>query len=284
MSVAVPSALEALQRWMLDTLMQPRRADRTVIAAQLLPGAFLDAGASLAIYQRSYILRLRKCLAGQFPATRHALGESVFDAFADAYLAACPSDSYTLDALGRRFPGWLEETRIDRDQPPEEREDWIDFMVDLAHFEQALFVLYDAHGSEAGLPPPLKWPGADTQDGDLRLAPGLQLVRFRHAVAWYYHEVRAGRTPEFPPPAPMQAAIVRQDYKTVTYPLSALHFRFLEAVRAQGSVAAALAAIAAWSGRPLETVTRSWATEVRARWIAAGFFVTDGGVHPISCA
>lgn len=265
--------LEAVQRWMLGTLTAPRRAESAAIETQLLPGAFLDAAASLAIYQRSYILRLRKCLAGQFPATRHALGEEVFDAFADAYLAACPSDSYTLDALGRRFPDWLEQTRIDRDQPPEAREDWIDFMVDLAHYEHALFVLYDAPGTEAGLPPPLQWPDVDTDDASLRLAPGLKLVRYRHAVAWYYHEVRAGRSPAFPPPAPMQAVIVRLDYKTVTYPVSDLHFRFLEAVRERGNVAAALRDVATWSGRSLEVVTRSWASEVRGRWMAAGFFV-----------
>lgn len=266
------SALAATQRWMLGALLQPRQTERAAIEAQLLPGPFLDAGAALAIYQRSYLLRLRKCLAAQFPATRHALGEALFDAFAEAYLAACPSESYTLDALGRRFGDWLEQTRIDRDQPPEKREDWIDFMVDLANYEHTLFALYDAPGTEAGLPPPWRWPDRDTDDARLRLAPGLTLVRYRHAVAWYYHEVRAGRAPPFPPAAPMQAAILRLDYKTVTYPLSPVHFRFLEAVR-RSNVAAALADVATWSGLPLEAVTRSWESEVRERWMAAGFFV-----------
>ena len=272
--MTAPSPLCALQRWMLDALTAPLRTDRAAVHDWLLPGPFLDASACLAIYQRSYILRLRKCLAGQFPATRYALGDDVFDEFADAYLRAYPSDSYTLDALGRRFPAWLDETRIDRDCPPEAREDWIDFMVDLASYERELFVLYDAPGVEAGLPPHLCWPDLDTDDAALMLQPCVAIVRYRHAVAWYYHEVRAGRAPGFPPLSPMQAVIARHEYQTTTYPVSALHFRFLESVRTRGNVAAALADVADWSGRSVDAVTRSWATEVRRRWIEASFFVT----------
>jgi hypothetical protein len=267
--------LDALQRWMLDALAAPGNFDRASVAERLLPGPQLDAGACLAIYRRSYVLRLRKCLAAQFPATRHALGAALFDDFADAYLRACPPDSYTLDALGRRFAGWLEETRIDRDRPVEAREDWIDFMVDLARYERELFVLYDAPGHEAGLPPGCQWPAPDTDDAALTLQRCLVLKHYRHAVPWYYHEVRAGRRPGFPPPAEMHAVILRRDYRTVTYPVGPLHFRFLEAVRARGNVAAALADVAAWTGRPLEAVVRSWQSEVRRPWIDAGFFVAD---------
>ncbi|MFP3656554.1 DNA-binding domain-containing protein, partial [Burkholderia sp. SIMBA_052] len=82
----------------------PDGVDADTIAATLLPGPKLSASACLAIYQRSYILRLRKCLEEQFPASYHALGAALFADFADEYLRACPSDSYTLHELGRRFP------------------------------------------------------------------------------------------------------------------------------------------------------------------------------------
>ena len=105
--------LPGLQRWMLDALFAPERADADVVATTLLPGPRLPAAACLAIYQRSYILRLRKCLEEQFPACRHALGAGLFADFADEYLRACPSDSYTLHELGRRFPQWLQDSRPD---------------------------------------------------------------------------------------------------------------------------------------------------------------------------
>jgi len=264
---AISNSMEAYQRWMFEALVAPRSADRAQIDAILLPGAHIDATAALAIYQRSYILRLRKCLEEQFPATCHALGEGLFCDFADEYLRTCPSDSYTLYELGRRFPAWLEENRPDRDAAPEARESWIDFMVDLASYERALFHLFDAPGPEGKTLPAL-----EATDNALTLEPSLVLASYRFPVAWYYHEVRAGKTPPVPAPTPQAVAIVRRDFQTTTYPLSPLHFRFLTLVREQGGINQALEAIANWTGRPLEAVQQSWRTEVRAPWIMAGFF------------
>lgn len=261
-------SLGAVQRWMLDALVTPDRCDSQAVVDTLLPGAMLDATGCLAIYQRSYVLRLRKCLAEQFPATRYALGDALFDDFADLYLRACPSDSYTLYALGRRFPGWLEDTRPDRDRPASEREEWVDFMVDLARYEAELFRLFDAPGHE-GQP----WPEAGAADGALVVQPCLVLAQYRYPVAWYYHEVRADHRPAFPPASPSHVVMVRRDYQTTTYPVSALHYRFLTALQRHGSVERALADVAAWTGLPIEDVARSWASEVRRPWIDAGFFV-----------
>jgi hypothetical protein len=263
-----PPALDALQRWMLDALIAPERVDRDRVDATVLPGPHIDAAACLAIYQRSYLQRLRLCLGEQFPATRHALGRRLFDDFADEYLRACPSDSYTLYALGRRFSDWLQRSRPDRDLPEDEREDWIDFMIDLAHYEHALFRLFDAPGHE-GRP----WPEADVDDRALVLQPCLTLAEYRYPVAWYYHEVRAGRSPEFPAALPSQVAILRRDHRTATYPVTPLHYRFLQALRDHGHVERALADIAAFTGRPRDAVVRSWTDDVRGAWIEAGFFV-----------
>lgn len=263
-----PDALGALQRWMLDALIAPEGVDRATVDATVLPGARIDAGGCLAIYQRSYLLRLRLCLGEQFPATRHALGRPLFDDFADEYLRACPSDSYTLYALGRRFADWMQQTRPDRDLPEEEREDWIDFMIDLARYEHALFQLFDAPGHE-GRP----WPTVDADDRALVLQPCLVLAHYRYPVAWYYHEVRAGRSPDFPAQQPSQVAILRRDHRTATYPVTPLHYRFLQTLRDHGDIAHALADIAAVTGRPYDAVARSWAEDVRGAWIEAGFFV-----------
>jgi hypothetical protein len=268
---AIPNSMEAYQRWMFEALVAPRAAGRAQVDAMLLPGAHIDATAALAIYQRSYILRLRKCLEEQFPATCHALGEGLFCDFADEYLRSCPSDSYTLYELGRRFPAWLEENRPDRDAAPGARESWIDFMVDLASYERALFHLFDAPGPEGkALPSP------ETSDDALMLEPSLVLASYRFPVAWYYHEVRAGKTPPVPTSTPQAVAIVRRDFQTTTYPVSALHFRFLTLVRELAGIPPALEAVADWTGRPLDAVQQSWLREVRAPWITAGFFAHSG--------
>ncbi|MGH8778231.1 HvfC/BufC family peptide modification chaperone [Paraburkholderia sp.] len=261
-------SLQSLQRWMLDTLIAPDGADVDTIAATLLPGPKLSPSACLAIYQRSYILRLRKCLEEQFPASYHALGMTLFDDFADEYLRVCPSDSYTLHELGRRFPEWLEDNRPDRGEPPEGRESWIDFMVDLAGYERDLYRLFDAQGHE-GQP----WPDIAADDGTLILQPCLALVEYRYPVAWYYHEVRAGRSPQFPVATPSYVVILRRDFLTHTYPVTRLHYRFLSLVAQTRHVPASLEALAAEAGYSVDDVQRSWREEVRRPWLDAGFFV-----------
>jgi hypothetical protein len=268
-SASPPSAsLDAMQHWMLNALIAPGHVDRQSIIDTVLPGPLIDAAACLAIYQRSYILRLRLCLAEQFPATRHALGSTLFDDFADDYLRACPSDSYTLYALGRRFAQWMEQTRPDRDLPEEQREDWIDFMFDLAQYEHALFRLFDAPGHEGHA-----WPDTDTDDSALILQPCLALAEYRYPVAWYYHEVRAGRSPEFPTNSASHLVVLRRDHRTATYPVSALHFRFLRAVQEHRSIERALDDIAAFAQRPRDAVAASWTNDVRRAWIESGFFI-----------
>jgi hypothetical protein len=260
--------LQWLQRWMLGALIAPDGVDADTIAATLLPGPKLSPSACLAIYQRSYILRLRKCLEEQFPASCHALGTTLFADFADEYLRACPSGSYTLHELGRRFPEWFEENRPDRDQPPERRESWIDFMVDLAGYERDLYRLFDARGHE-GRP----WPDMLADDGTLTLQPCLALVEYRYPVAGYYHEVRAGRSPQFPIAMHSYAVILRRDFRTHTYPVTRLHHRFLSLVGQTRHVPASLEAIAAEAGYPVDEVWRSWRHEVRRPWLEAGLFV-----------
>lgn len=265
--MSATASLDAMQRWMLSALTTPRTVDTARIDALFLPAAHIDAAASLAIYQRSYILRLRLCLAEQFPATRHALGAALFDDFADEYLRDCPSDSHTLYDLGRRFPGWLERNRPDRALPSDQREDWIDFMVDLADYEYTLFRLFDAPG-HAGA-----WPDACCDDATLALQPCLALASHRFPVAAYYHEVRAGRAPAWPRARASHVVVLRRDLQTATYPVTLLHYRFLECIRAGDAIPVALSTIATWTGRDRADVARSWAADVREPWLRAGFFV-----------
>ena len=146
--------LKSLQNWMQSVLINPLGSTQDAPFTKLPPeyqnGNLEDiinpskkqsARQRLAIYQRSYLARLRDCMANQFPVLEYALGEELFQLFADQYLQLYPSQSYTLMDLGERFSDFLERTRPDADQ--EEKEKWPDFMIELAQFEYTMLSIFD---------------------------------------------------------------------------------------------------------------------------------------------
>jgi len=257
--------LRTLQQWMQGAVLQSTPADREKVAQTFLASPQLDANERLAIYQRSYLLRLLSCLREQFPALCHALGEELFDGFAREYLLASPSESYTLCDLGRRFPSYLESSRPDREAPPAERETWIDFMVDLSTFERTVFVMFDAPGHE-GQP----FATVETPDANLRLQPCFALHESRFPVAEYYHQVKSGQSPALPPCEPTCTALVRTNYTIRSLPLTPPQFTFLRVLSAGTPVPSALPALA--PGLPAASSRRAWLA-VRERWIEGGMFV-----------
>lgn len=117
------------------------------------------------------------------------------------------------------------------------------------------------------------WPEPEVDDSELVLQPCLRLLRHRYPVAWYYHEVRAEHDPALPERMDVPHLLLRRDYRTHTYPLSAAHDRFLRAVQRGGDIAQALIELADWTQQPIAQVQTSWRTRVREAWIRAGFFV-----------
>ncbi len=205
----------------------------------------------------------------QFPALCHALGAPLFDDFVADYIRDRPPESHTLYDLGRRFPAWLADNRPDRDLPADERETWIDFMIDLARFERQVFVLFDAPGHE-GRP----FADAETPDVRLRLQPCFDVGAFDFPVPAYYHSVRQKQEAPLPPAGRSFAALVRTDYVTRTIPLTEPQYLFLEAMAAGASVKGASEAVARHQGTTAEEVAESWrASGQRRRWIDWGFFI-----------
>ncbi len=267
----LPSTMHAMQSWMQEALAFPQSTSSQQLEQLLEPSSRLSGTQRLAIYQRSYYLRLLKCMREQFPALCHALGEELFNDFAYQYLQALPSVSYTLYELGRRFPGYLEANRPDAGQPDEQRESWVDFMVDLARYEFQLFAMFDAPGHE-GKP----FASVDTADNRLLLQPCFALGNYRFPVAWYYHEVRKRNDAGFPHLERSPVALVRKDYLTHTFPLSIPEYTFLLALEANQNIETALEMVAGKLELPMNQVSSSWSKPngIRARWITAGFFIT----------
>ena len=262
--------LTALQKWMQNALIHPEAVSAQATEGVLTSTDTLSGRSGLAIYQRSYFLRIASCMREQFPALCHALGQEVFNGFTDAYIRAHPPESYTLYDLGRRFAGYLQDSRPDKDAPPSERESWIDFMVDLARFERQVFVLFDAPGQEGKV-----FATIETPDDRLRLQPCFATARYQFPVAAYYHDVRAKTDPDLPNPEPSFVAFVRTDYLTRTILISEPHHVFLNALVQGCTVDAALDTVADHMQIDRDGVMRSWRDQdgLRRRWIESGFFI-----------
>jgi len=87
------------------------------------------------VYRDAYCLRLIEALAADFPALQASLGEAGFDRLGRAYIAAAPSDQFSIRWFGRHLPGFLAESPDYAARPA---------LQDLALFEWALSEAFDA--------------------------------------------------------------------------------------------------------------------------------------------
>jgi hypothetical protein len=114
------AGLKAFQRRMAAAVMAPLTSRETMArrrkdgvrmeaeaAAFVKPNDRLTSFERLEIYNRQYWYRLLDCLREDFPGLLAVLGSARFDRLARAYLAECPSMSFTLRNLGSRLEPWL---------------------------------------------------------------------------------------------------------------------------------------------------------------------------------
>src|SRR5688572_33122085 len=112
--------LETLQRWMQEVCVHLGAVEDAVaapaaarlvapaeIGAVILPSASLTPVERLEIYQSMYVLRMHDALESDYPGLMRWLGPRRFRALVEAYVAAHPSRSYTLNRLGDHLPAYL---------------------------------------------------------------------------------------------------------------------------------------------------------------------------------
>ena len=261
-----------IQTWMQQCLRQPSSADNAKVHNYLMPCGSLSIQESLGIYQRSYDARLLTCLQQQFPALYYCLGEDTFHAFARDYLHIYPSQSYTLHDLGKNFVTYLQDTRPDKQSPPDEREIWIDFMVELASFERLAFIMFDAEGDEGRLAA----PNTMQQDNKLQLQRCLYLYSAQFPVADYYCQVRDDKNPTLPSRYPNYLVLVRVAYRTRIISVNSLEFRVLQNLQKTRDIQNALFLTAEQSelASSLEILTGYWSNPGgwRDTWLQNGYF------------
>jgi hypothetical protein len=250
---------EQLQRWMQMALVR-RDIPAAGAGALVNDSSRLSAEQHLGIYRRGYIARLRECMKNQFSALNYALGDKLFQMFADEYLGAYPSVSYTLSELGRKFPDFLEATR-----PAETGETWPDFMIELARFEFALSGVFDLKAEEADL------AADDVPDSELRLVPIFYLFRHRYPVCRYYLDATRKKKPELPFEQETFCAVTRNNYRLGLTELKHGQYLFLERMKAGFSVNEAkeyLVREQRFERGKLEAIWPGW----RRGFLKSGFF------------
>jgi hypothetical protein len=181
----------------------PGTIDDAIAAKWLTSGPRLTALERFEIYRRGYHARLIECVADDYPATQHALGEAVFDDLCRAYIVRFPSAGPSLNYFSRHMSAFIREGVAD---PFPMRA----FAVDLTSLEWAIVEVIHA-ASE----PPLALEGLrgvpDDGWGAVRLepTPAFRLLRFHHPVNEYFRAFRNDESPAIPPPAPSATVVYR---------------------------------------------------------------------------
>jgi hypothetical protein len=238
-------ALPALQLWLQEAILgggAPEPADRIVAGDARLPAA-----ERVAIYARAYRARLLDCLRGEYPALRLLVGDTVFDLFAEGYLAACPPMHFSLYELGARFAAHLDATR-----PPEESGTGAPTALPaaLARLERARAEVQRARGVEGNSAPLASGDAALLPGMRLRLPDSVRLMRLDFDFLPLIEAADSGGGAIVPEARPASIAVTRSRYRVKLLELEPWRYSWLEAL-ASGveEVQSAAAAAARTSGR-----------------------------------
>jgi len=201
---SVPSSevarLRELQRQFATGIMRPLTAAQTMhpewtdgrpsaeaVAGFIKPNNRLSSIERLEIYNRQYWYRLIDCFYEDFPGLRTLLGDRVFSALTEAYLARHRSRSYTLRDLGQDLEQFLES------EPK-----WIEkhpvLAKDLVRLEWAHIVAFDGEAL-----PPVEVDellGEDPASLRLGLQPHLTLLRCAFPVDTFLIATRRRDEPQ----------------------------------------------------------------------------------------
>ncbi len=224
--------LEAIQRLLGDafrgaTPLTERDDLRAAIEAIVSGNDRLTPSEQADIYREQFWLRHKGALYEDYPALAWYLGQEAFEAFARAYLDACPPDSFTLRDLGNRIADFADGyAGFSPDEAGPAR--------DLARFERAFVDVFDGPDAEpvtleaVQALPAEAWPAAR-----LTLQPGLTVVSLAHPVHPIRTAVKQGQTPSRAiAPAPTEVALWRgADLKVHYKSIDAAEARIVAALR-----------------------------------------------------
>jgi hypothetical protein len=141
-------------------------------AAFIRPNSRLTSLERLDIYSRSYWFRLVDSLSEDFPGLRAVLGSIAFERVAKAYLADCPSQSFTLRNLGSQLEDWLLRN-------PRYAGTALRVALDMVRLEWAHIEAFDSSAETALGPEDLVELGPDFRAG---IQPHIRLLKLKFPV------------------------------------------------------------------------------------------------------
>jgi hypothetical protein len=254
----VTSSTESLQRWFAGAVTG-KSPPEGAVESLLTPGPRMTASERLDVYRAGYVSRLVECLADDYPALKHLLGEDAFEVLATAYVHAHPSGSPSLNAFGRALPDFVRESGIDGAA----------FASDLARLEWALVEAVHAAPADHLSPEALAAIAPESwESARLRAAPSVRLLRFDHAVDAYLQAVRDDR-PATVVRAPTATLVHRRGWVVWRRDLTPPMARLLEDLLEGATLGRALAAAVGEAGGEGAVDVTSWFQE----WVAGGVFV-----------
>jgi hypothetical protein len=211
----------------------------------------LSAHERLGVYTGGYVLRLLECMRADFPALRGFVGDSVFDAFAKAYLISEPPRSRSLFDLSAGFPKFLEETKPKDSPLRPELSALLDLPPELARLERARAEVMRARGTEQDAPTAqLLSPLAIFGEGlTLRATPCLRLLELKFPLADFLRSSDRGERPGPPRPRTSFVAVGRFNYRIQVEEVAAWQFAFLKTCARPTSPYGAVQTAARESGR-----------------------------------
>jgi hypothetical protein len=273
---AIPVALRPLQEWLAAAVMHPegvtaslqrgnalqgQQLDVDSVERVVLPSSTLSGLERIEIYHHAYHERLVECLADDYPALQHALGESPFEALCLAYITEHPSASPNLSFFGRRMSSFCRA----RPGPASA------FSADLAALEWSMVeVLHEAlterlpEGALSAIPPSA-WPTASFVSSH-----SVRVLELGYPVNAYFQAYNTDGQPSVPEPAWSATAVFRDGPTIWRMDLSRAMHVLITALFRGSSLGGALDALAVggWVTDEDAPQVMRWFHD----WVRYGFF------------
>lgn len=193
-------------------------------------GGRLTPESRIGIYASGYRLRLIECLRFEYPLLTRLAGPTAFDLFAQGYVEARPSQSYTLYDYGAGFADYLEESRPAGDGTPQTSEA---VPAALARVERARAEVLRARGTERAPQAPerpvlLQMVGL--AGGRYRRPDSVRLLVLPFDFAGTLASIGGEGPPAWPRPEPSRLAVARADYRVCHHRLTGWQHDLLAAL------------------------------------------------------
>ncbi len=225
----MPEMLADLQKWMLDGIVAGS-AEGEAVRARIAGDGKLGPEGRLAIYAGGYRSRLLETLRDDYPALRQLVGDTVFDLFAQGYIAARPPRHFSLYDYGAGFAGHLEATR-----PSEGGGPLAAVPAAVARLERARAEVQRAEGVERLAGPVLMADAAMLPGLKLKLPDSVRLLRLDFDLLPLVEGRERGEKAVVPERKETLIAVARSGYRVRQHRLEPWQHAWLEALGPGGA-------------------------------------------------